>query len=392
MKIVIAPDSFKGSATAAQVCDAITQGLRRVVGDAEIVAVPMADGGEGTVDALVAATGGRLQHTTVCGPLGQTQQVQAGYGILGPDRQADHADTRATTAVIEMAAAAGLPLVPPDRRNPLHTTTYGLGQMIAHAIEHDCRDFVIGIGGSATNECGMGMAQALGVRFIDDRGNEIGEPMTGASIGRVAAIDQSGLLPGLAQCKFTVACDVQNPLLGPTGATYTYGPQKGADDNSLATLEKNIAHIINLIEGCTGRSVRDIPGAGAAGGLGAGLMALLDAKLQPGIDIVIDACRFAQRIDGADLIITGEGRIDGQTVYGKTIAGVASAAAEQSIPVIALAGSLGPDARKVLDLPVAAILSICPGPIPLDQALREAPALLADTAEQAIRLAMTHLE
>ena len=392
MKIVIAPDSFKDSATAAQVCDAITGGLRRVVPDAEIVAIPMADGGEGTVDALVAATGGRLQQTTVCGPLGRAQQVQASYGILGLDGETNCANDRPTTAVIEMAAAAGLPLVPPDRRNPLHTTTFGLGQIISHAIRHECRDFIIGIGGSATNECGTGAAQALGVKFIDDQGNEIREPMTGQSIGQVAKIDLSGLLTELAECRFTIACDVQNPLLGQTGATRTYGPQKGADETALATLEKNMAHIIDMIEGSSSRSVRDIPGAGAAGGLGAGLMAFLNAQLQPGIEIVINACRFAQRIAGADLIITGEGRIDGQTIFGKTIAGVAATAAEQSIPVIALAGSLGPDARKVLGLPVAAILSICPGPMPLDLALRQASALLADTAEQAIRLALTNLQ
>ena len=376
MRIVIAPDSFKGSLSASQACAAIDVGLRRVVPEAEIVSIPMADGGEGTVDALVASTGGQLRAVTVHGPL--MGDLQATYGMLGDSG----------TAVIEMAAAAGLPAVPVDKRNPLHTTTYGVGQLIADALQRNCRSFVIGIGGSATNDCGAGMAQALGVRFLGQDGREITDPMTGGLIAAVAAIDVVSLPSTVAESRFIVACDVDNPLLGPTGATQIYGPQKGADKKALETLEANMIHIIDLIERATGRSVRACPGAGAAGGLGAGLMAFLGAKLEPGIDIVMRECDFVARIADADIIITGEGAIDGSTIFGKTIAGIASVAGKRDIPTIALAGAIGPDAQKVLDIGVTAFLSLCDRPITLDEALHGAGKLLADAAEQAMRLIM----
>lgn len=376
MKIVIAPDSFKGSLNAPQVCDAIANGVRRVVPEAEIVAIPMADGGEGTVDALVAATNGQLRTVTVHGPL--DDDIDASYGLLGDSR----------TAVIEMAAAAGLPAVPIDRRNPLRTTTYGVGQLITDALEQGCRSFIIGIGGSATNDCGTGMAQALGVRFRDKNGDIIADPMTGGLCGRVEYMDVSQMPDSIAESKFVVACDVENPLLGPQGATCIYGPQKGADQGGLKTLEANMAHVIEVIEQETGRSVRDCPGAGAAGGLGAGLMAFLNAKLEGGIDIVMRESRFAEKIADASLIITGEGAIDGSTVFGKTISGIADQAGKQAIPVIVLAGTIGPNADEVLKIGVTAILSVCNGPMTLDEACHHAPILLADTAEQAIRLAL----
>lgn len=384
MKIVIAPDSFKGSLGAADVCRAIASGLRRVVADAEIINLPMADGGEGTVDALTMSTGGQLRRVEVCGPLGKT--VEAVYGILGPQPDQGVSNGIASTAVIEISAAAGLTLVPVKKRNPLYTTTFGVGQIILNALDQNCRNFIIGIGGSATTDCGTGMAQALGVKFLDKAGREITEPMTGERMGHVFALDNSRLDPRLPECHFAVACDVENPLLGPNGASYVYASQKGAGEMDIEVLEANMAYIIGFIEKMASKVVRDMPGAGAAGGLGAGLSAFLDARLERGIEIVMRYCRFDQQIRGADLIITGEGRIDGQTVYGKTIAGIAAAARAQDIPIIALAGSLGADARKVLDIGVTALFSICPGPISLVQAMQQTPELLADTVEQTMRL------
>lgn len=382
MKIVVAPDSFKGSVSASGACDAIASGLRRVVPDADIVSIPMADGGEGTVDALVASTKGNLREVEVIGPL--AQPIKATYGITGDEGKAER------TAVIEMAAAAGLPLVPIAKRNPLYTTTYGLGQLINDAIGQGCRKFIIGIGGSATNDCGTGMAQALGVKFYDNDKQEITDYMTGDLMGQVASVDTSGLALDIDQCEFVIACDVSNPLLGPNGAGNIYGPQKGADPATIELLETNMAHIITLIEDKVHRVVRDIAGAGAAGGLGAGIMTFLNGSLEQGVEIVMRYSRFAQKIRGADLIITGEGKIDATTVSGKTIAGIAAVAQAQSIPVIALAGLIDTEAfEKIRQIGIKAIFSICPGPISLPQAMKQAPALLADTAEQVLRTVLS---
>lgn len=387
MRIVIAPDSFKGSLSAAEACMAIACGVARVVPDAETICVPMADGGEGTVDALVAATEGEIRRLTVCGPLGE--QVEAAYGILGPT--CEQAESSGRTAVIEIAAAAGLPLVPVEMRNPLYTTTYGVGELILDALEQQCRNFIVGIGGSATNDCGTALAQALGVRFLDKEGNEIKEPMTGELMGRVGSLDTTGFAPGLAESTFTVACDVDNPLLGPRGATYVYGPQKGADGDAKVLLEANMEHIIGLIEDHLGKEVRDAAGAGAAGGLGAGLMAFLGARLEGGIGIVLRQCRLAEKLKGADLVISGEGRIDDQTANGKTICGIAALAVKEGVPLIALGGSVGADTSRVLKLPVAALVPICRGPVSLEQAMKDAATLLADATEQALRLAVLDL-
>ena len=436
MKIVISPDSFKDSIDAAGACAAISRGVRQVVPSAEIVMIPMADGGEGTVEALVSDTGGRRRTVEVCGPLGEP--VQATYGILGSpmsdsdvdtngpdtDMSVPDADVRCSdvdserTAVIEMAQAAGLEQVPIGKRNPLYTTTYGLGQLIGDALEQGCRNFVIGIGGSATNDCGCGMAQALGVRFIDGAGREITEPMTGWLAGKVSAIELGGQAAaiktgkpvakiesgkpatdvrlseqaaGLAESRFVVACDVNNPLLGQAGASRVYGPQKGAAPEAVERLEANLAHVIDIIEGVVNKKVRETPGAGAAGGLGAGLMAFLGARLERGVEIVMRQNRFADRIKGADLIITGEGRIDGSTACGKTIAGVAAAAQEQSIPVLALAGALGDDLDKVTAIGVTAVMDICPGPMRLDEAMRRGEELLTAAAERAMRMMLIPL-
>jgi len=378
MKIVVAPDSFKGSLTAPEACRAITAGLRRTGLNVEIVNIPMADGGEGTVNALVSSTNGTIVHTDVTGPLGE--EVEAYFGILG-----DAGVSPTQTAVIEMAAAAGLPMIPPKKRNPLHTTTYGVGQLICAALDRDCKNFIIGIGGSATNDCGTGMGQALGVKFFDRRGELIRRPLTGERMGMVYSVNTEGLPRQISQCQFAVACDVNNPLLGPQGATFVYGPQKGADKQALLLLETNMTHIIEIIENTLGRNYRDVPGAGAAGGLGAGLMAFTRARLERGIDIVMRYSRFSQRIKDADLVITGEGRIDGSTVYGKTISGIAAAAQEQSIPVIALAGSLGPGAEKVREIGIKYVYALREGTVTAEQAMKNGATLLADRAETALK-------
>jgi len=383
MKIVVAPDSFKGSLTAVEACRAISTGLRRVVPQAQIVEIPMADGGEGTVDALVASTSGRRRSVVVCGPLGEN--VEAEYGILGEHPEQDEQEK---TAVIEMAAAAGLTLVPAEKQNPLHTTTFGLGQLILDAVDQRCRNIIVGIGGSATNDCGTGMAQALGVRFLDQSGQCITEPMTGRMTGRVRSIEMGDLKPLIKQRNFIVACDVTNPLLGPNGAAHVYAPQKGADARTVQILDANMEHLIHLIEEKVGAELRNVPGAGAAGGLGAGLMAFLDARLQPGVEIVMRYSGFAEKIRSADLIITGEGRVDGTTASGKAISGITASAAVGSIPVVALAGSVGPDIDKDMEMGLKAVLPICPGPMTAKKSMKDAAVLLTDAAERLMRLVM----
>ncbi len=327
MRIIIAPDSFKGSLTAAEVAASIERGVKRVLPQAETIPVPLADGGEGTVDALVSATGGRLVTKEVTGPLGE--RVKASYGLLGDGE----------TAVIEMAAASGLPLVPLEKRNPMLTTTYGTGELILAALDEGCRRIIIGIGGSATNDGGAGMAQALGVKLLDEEGLDI--PYGAAGLARLDRIDISSLDRRLAQVEVLVACDVDNPLTGPRGAARVYGPQKGADPQMVEELDQILERFAAIILRDLGKDVKDIPGAGAAGGLGAGLMAFLNGRLAPGVELVLAAVKLEERIQkGADLVITGEGAINEQTVYGKTPIGVAKLAKRYHLPVIAIAGSI----------------------------------------------------
>lgn len=372
MKIILAPDSFKESLTALQVCDAMTRGILAAAPHAEIVAIPLADGGEGTTETLVATANGDMKHARVTGPLGRP--VVARYGILGDG----------VTAVMEMAQASGLQLVAKDQRNPLHTTTFGTGELIRKALDHGAERLIIGIGGSATNDGGAGMAQALGAKFYKDN-TEIKQHLTGALLGTVTSINVSSLDPRLDKLKILVACDVDNPLLGASGAAHVYAPQKGADAHIVAQLEKNMAHAFDIIEPQT-RRVRDIPGAGAAGGLGAGLMAFLNAELGAGIGIVLDACRFDQRIKNADLILTGEGKIDQQTGMGKTISGVLARAAGQGIPVVALAGALADDAENLYQCGLLSMFSICDRPMSLAEATKNASHLLEKASERIIRL------
>ncbi len=372
MKIVVAPDSFKGSVTALEAANAIEQGLRRVFPDAVIEKVPMADGGEGTVQSLVDATGGHIQTQRVLGPLGN--EVEAEFGILADGE----------TAVIEMAAASGLTLVPPDKRNPLRTTTYGTGQLIRAALETGCKRLIIGIGGSATNDGGAGMAEALGVKFLNADGKPI--QRGGSGLGELASIDIAGLHPAIAETETVVACDVNNPLTGPEGASHVYGPQKGATPMMVKTLDSHLSHFDKVLTRTFRKSFNDIPGAGAAGGLGAGLMAFLNAELKLGVDIMIDTVKLEERMKGASLVFTGEGQLDFQTAFGKTPVGVAKVAKADNIPVIAIAGGIGEGANAVYDAGIDAMLGIVQAPMSLEDAVEDTMQLIADAAEQAARL------
>lgn len=373
MKIVIAPDSFKGSLTARQAADAIERGVRRATPDVDIISIPMADGGEGTVRALVDATGGRLIPVRVTGPLGEP--VAATYGILGDG----------TTAVIEMAEAAGLHLVGtmPD---PLHATTRGVGELILDALGHGAERIIVGLGGSATNDGGAGMAQALGIRLLDADGRDL--PVGGAALADLDRIDCTGLDPRVTRTPIILASDVTNPLAGPDGASAVFGPQKGATPAMVEQLDQALSHYAAVIHRDTSRSVGIIPGSGAAGGLGAGFLAFTDATMRSGVDLVTETVGLKERAVGADYCFTGEGRIDGQTQYGKTPMGVARAVHEAApaCHVIALAGSLGEDAEQLNALGFAAVFGIQPEAVSLQEALAGASWNLERTAEQVMRL------
>jgi glycerate kinase len=332
----------------------------------------MADGGEGTTQALVDALGGDMVPVEVTGPLGES--VVAHWGFLGDK----------VTAVLEMAAASGLSLVPSEKLNPLLATTCGTGELIRDALDKGCRKFIIGIGGSATNDGGAGMAQALGARLLDGEGKPIG--FGGAALGDLEHIDVTALDPRLADCSVLLACDVDNPLCGPNGASCIYGPQKGATGEMVAELDLALAHYADVIERDLGIDIRDIPGAGAAGGLGAGLMVFLKAELKPGIDVVIQATGLVKHLEGADLVFTGEGRIDIQTLCGKTPVGVARRAKEFGLPVIAIAGEIGDGYREVYEQGIDSVFSIAPGPISFSRSVEMAEDLTVDVAERAMRL------
>ncbi|NQU38683.1 MAG: glycerate kinase [Lentisphaerae bacterium] len=372
MKIGIAPDSFKGSMTAMRAATCIERGLRRALGDITVIKVPMADGGDGTAKTIVDATGGRMVRRTVAGPLGAP--TKAAFGLSGDGR----------TAVIEMATASGLALLRPAQRNPMKTTTRGTGDLIGHALKLGVSRLLVGIGGSATTDGGMGMARALGVRFLDRRGREV--PDTGGGLARVVSINIEGLDPRLAKVCVEVACDVDNPLTGPRGAAQVYGPQKGATQEMVEALDAGLANLATVIERDLGHRVLKVPGAGAAGGLGAGLMAFLHGELRPGIDIVIDSVQLAKRLEGCDLVITGEGRMDGQTAFGKTPAGVAGVAKKLGLPVIAICGCLGPGVRGVLKVGIDAYFSTLERSIDESEIPTVGPAMLTHCAEQVGRV------
>ncbi|RFP17661.1 glycerate kinase [Duganella sp. BJB488] len=358
MKIVIAPDSFKESLTAMAVANEIEAGFREFFPDAQYVKLPVADGGEGTVQAMIDASGGRRVALKVSGPLGEP--VDAFYGLMGDG----------ATAVIEMAAASGLELVPAARRDPLRTSSFGTGELIRDALDAGARRFVLGVGGSATNDGGAGMVQALGGRLLDEAGNEL--PPGGGALDRLRHIDLSGLDARIKDSVFDIACDVSNPLVGPQGASHIFGPQKGATPAMVEQLDANLRHYADVIARELGQQVADVPGAGAGGGIGAAMLVFLGGRLRPGSEIVTAAVGLDAAVADADLVITGEGRIDSQSIHGKTPIGVARVAQRHGKPVIAIAGSLAPGAAIVHQHGIQAVFGAVSRPCTVEQALAEA--------------------
>ncbi len=369
-KITVAVDSFKGSLSSREVAEAFEVGFKSQFPDCEVVKVSIADGGEGTVDALVETLDGQFIEAQVADPLGR--KISARYGVIDGGH----------TAVMEMSAASGLPLIAPEERNPLLTSTYGTGEMIADAIERGCRKFLVGIGGSATNDGGTGMLRALGFRFFDTKGNElIGG---GEILERIDKIDASTARAELAECEFIVACDVTNPLYGPEGAAYVFAPQKGANAAMVERLDRGLRNYARAIEQFNGVEVASMAGAGAAGGLGGGFKALLGARLERGIDMVLSAMQFSKIIAGSDLVITGEGRIDRQTTMGKAPSGVLREATAQGIPTIAIGGAVQPCA-ELNESGFAAVLPVVAGPVALEVAMQR------DTAIENVRRTATQI-
>lgn len=374
MKVLIAIDSFKGSLSSNELAYRIEDGIKKVYKDADIIKVPVADGGEGTIEALVDGTGGRYVEITAASPI--LLPIKARYGILGDQK----------TAVIEMATASGLPLVPSDQRNPMETTTYGTGEMIKDAITKGCREFLVGIGGSATNDGGIGMMKALGVKFYDENNMELGHG--GKQLSRVKKIDLSGLLPEVKECKFLIACDVDNPFYGLNGAAHVYGRQKGADDKMVLELDKGLKDFSETIKKLLDKDISDVPGAGAAGGLGGGFLAFLGGELKPGIDIVLEEVKLKEKLEEVDFVITGEGRMDFQSVMGKAPVGVAKLAKQYNIPVIAIAGGVADDAGEVHNHGIDSVFSIMNYPMTLEEAMdpERAGSLVEKNIEEIFRL------
>ncbi len=371
MKLVIAPDSFKESLSARAVAEAIAAGWARVYPDADLLLCPMADGGEGTVDALLSATGGTLQQTRVSGPLGDP--VEARWGLL-PDAQ----------AIIEMAEASGLHRVEPARRDVLAASSHGTGELIRAALDAGVRRIVLGLGGSATNDGGAGLLAALGVRFLDRAGQELA--LGGAALASLSQIDLTGLDTRLAQVEVMVAADVDNPLCGPRGASAVFGPQKGASPAQVEQLDAALAHYADVMAATLGEDLRDYPGVGAAGGLGFAARAVLRAAFRPGVELVAELSGLAAAVERADLVITGEGRLDGQSLHGKTPVGVARIARAAGVPVIALAGSLGEGYQRLYAEGIGAAFSLAPGPLSLEQAMQQAADQLSARAADLARL------
>lgn len=372
MKVVIAPDSFKESLSARQVADALEAGWRTVFPHAEYVKVPMADGGEGTVQSLIEATAGRMMQAEVTDPLGG--KIQAVYGISGDGK----------TAVIEMAAASGLHLVPPARRNPLYTTSYGTGELILAALEEGVTNIILGIGGSATNDGGAGMLQALGVKLADKYGASLG--YGGGSLADLEFVDLSGFDTRLAEVSIRVACDVRNPLCGEQGASAVFGPQKGATPAMVAELDSALNRFADIVRRDTNINIRDHEGAGAAGGMGGGVLLLPDVVLQSGVQIVIEALGLEEKMRDADLVLTGEGRMDGQSIRGKTPVGVALAAKKLGKPVVAVVGSIGQGYEAVYEYGIDAVFPIIRSPGGLEEALQNGYDNLLSAAANIARL------
>ena len=373
MKFVLAPDSFKESMTAKEVCQAMENGIRKVLPDAKIISVPMSDGGEGTMDSLIDATNGQKYAVKVTEPLGTP--VTAHYGILGDQK----------TAIIEMAEASGLSYVPQDKRTPAtikKTTTFGTGELINAALKHDVTRVIIGLGGSSTNDGGSGMAQAIGVKFFDHNDHEITQKLGGGDLKQITRIDTIDINPKIKKTKFLLASDVTNPLTGTNGASYVFGPQKGADQATAKELDENLSHYAKII----GQNIAQTPGSGAAGGLGAGLLAFTHAKIYPVIKLVANEVHLAEKIKEADYVFTGEGGTDFQTQFGKTPYGVAQIAKKYDVPVISLAGYIGKGIDHLYDKGFTAIFGILAKAENIDQALKDGPQNVERTTENVVRL------
>lgn len=373
MKFVLAPDSFKESMTSKEACDAIEKGIRKVIKNAEIIKVPMADGGEGTVEALVTSTNGEFIETLVTHPLGK-EKVKARYGILGDGSK----------AIIEMAEASGIQLVKREERNPYITTTYGTGELILDAINRGVKHILIGIGGSATNDGGAGMIQALGGRLLDSKGNDL--PFGGKALENIDRIDLSNLDKRLKDIKFEVACDVTNPLIGETGASRIFGPQKGATEEMIVVLDNALKNYSEVIKRDLGIDITYEEGAGAAGGLGGALLAFLNAELKKGIELVIKHTNLNEKIKGADFVFTGEGGIDSQTIFGKTPMGVASVAKANNVKTIAFAGKVEEGSENLYEIGITSIFSIMRGVVDIDTALKMGKYNLEKTVENVMRI------
>ena len=373
MKFVLAPDSFKESMTAKEVCQAMENGIRKVLPDAKIISVPMSDSGEGTMDSLIDATNGQKYAVKVTEPLGTP--VTAHYGILGDQK----------TAIIEMAEASGLSYVPQDKRTPAtikKTTTFGTGELINAALKHDVTRVIIGLGGSSTNDGGSGMAQAIGVKFFDHNDHEITQKLGGGDLKQITRIDTIDINPKIKKTKFLLASDVTNPLTGTNGASYVFGPQKGADQATAKELDENLSHYAKII----GQNIAQTPGSGAAGGLGAGLLAFTHAKIYPGVKLVANEVHLAEKIKETDYVFTGEGGTDFQTQFGKTPYGVAQIAKKYDVPVISLAGYIGKGIDHLYDKGFTAIFGILAKAENIDQALKDGPQNVERTTENVVRL------
>ncbi len=371
MKIIIAPDSFKGSLTAVEAASAINKGIKNAFAEAVTVQLPIGDGGEGTMETLVAATNGEIRKVEVTGPL--NCPVEAAYGILGDGK----------TCVVEMASASGLHLVQKEGMSPLKTTTYGTGELIQRALDDGFTSFIIGLGGSATNDGGAGMLQALGLKILDAEGDEIG--FGGGALADVSRIDAEIFDERISACTFIIASDVQNPMIGPDGASHVFGPQKGADSEQVALLDRNLTYWADHVEETTGVRLHDLAGAGAAGGIGGAFQAFFPVVMKRGVDVVLDYIQLDRELADADLVITGEGQVDSQTAFGKTPLGVAQRASSRNVPTIILAGSVGEGAGVLHDYGVVSIHSISTRPMTLAEAMERAEELLKASTEQVVR-------
>ncbi len=377
MRFLFASDSFKGTLSSEKIIHLLQESAEKVFPGCETMGVPIADGGEGTVDAVIAVTGGEMRQVAVHGPL--MEEAKGVYGVF-------HGDS----AIIEMAAASGLPMVSVEKRNPLHTTTYGTGELIRDALDAGCRKLSIAIGGSATNDGGMGAMRALGVRFLDGDGQEL--LGFGRDLAKVADIDISGLHPAVAEAEITVMCDVNNPLTGPDGATYTFGKQKGGTPGILDELEAGMKNYASVMREKLGMDVEHLAGAGAAGGLGAALCGYLHANLKSGIETVLDLIGFDQLLEGTDLVITGEGRIDWQSAFGKVPSGIGMRCKKKGVPVVAIVGGMGDGAEKIYEFGVESIIPTINGAMDIVEALERAEELYANAADRLFRLVRIGME